>query len=76
MIRGQQRIGVEFKRADVPNASPSMRTAIDDLKLDALYVVYPGDHRFKLADAVEAIPLWATLPSAGLKQAEVRTEPE
>ena len=32
-------------------------------KLDALYVVYPGLHRFKLADGIEAVPLWAMLPA-------------
>jgi uncharacterized protein len=32
------------------------------LKLDALYVVYPGLHRYPLADKVEAVPLWAMLP--------------
>ncbi len=33
MLRGQQRIGVEFKRADAPKVTPSMRTAMDDLRL-------------------------------------------
>jgi predicted AAA+ superfamily ATPase len=61
MMRGQRRIGVEFKRADVPKVSPSMRIAIDDLKLDALYVIYPGEHRFRMADGIEAVPLWAVL---------------
>lgn len=65
MFRGQQRVGVEFKRADVPKVTPSMRIAMHDLKLDALYVVYPGPHRFKLADGIEAVPLWALLPAAG-----------
>jgi hypothetical protein len=36
MLRGQQRIGVEFKRVDAPCIAPSMRIALDDLKLDAL----------------------------------------
>lgn len=63
MIKGSQRIGVEFKRADAPRVTASMRIATDDLKLDALYVVYPGLHRFKLADGIEAVPLWAMLPS-------------
>lgn len=63
MFKGQQRIGVEFKRADAPKVTPSMRIAMHDLKLDALYVVYPGLHRFKLADGVEAVPLWALLPA-------------
>ena len=63
MLRGQQRIGVEFKRADAPRITPSMRIALDDLKLDALYVVYPGRHRYRLCDRVEVVPLWALLPT-------------
>ena len=62
MFRGQQRIGVEFKRADAPKPTASMRIAMEDLKLDALYVVYPGLHRYKMADGMEAVPLWAVLP--------------
>ncbi len=61
MFKGQQRIGVEFKRADTPHVTTSMRIAMRDLKLDALYVVYPGLHRFKLDDSIEAVPLWALL---------------
>ena len=63
LLRGNQRIGVEFKRADVPTFTRSMRIARDDLKLDALYVVYPGEQRFRLADGVEAVPPWAMLPA-------------
>jgi len=65
MFKGRQRVGVEFKRADAPKVTPSMRIAIRDLKLDALYVVHPGLHRFKMADGIEAVPLWAVLPAAG-----------
>lgn len=61
MLRGSQRIGVEFKRSDAPTITKSMRIAIDDLKLDALYVVYPGEHRFVLSDGVQAVPPWAML---------------
>jgi predicted AAA+ superfamily ATPase len=63
MLRGGQRIGVEFKRADTPRVSASMRIAMADLKLDALYVVYPGRHRFTLAPGIEAVPLWAMIPN-------------
>ena len=63
MFKNGQRVGVEFKRADAPRLSTSMRIAMQDLKLDALYVVYPGLHRYKLADKVEAVPLWAMLPA-------------
>ncbi len=47
-FKGSQRMGVEFKRADVPKVTKSMHIAIKDLKLDALYIVYPGEHRFYL----------------------------
>jgi uncharacterized protein len=64
MLRGQQRIGVEFKRGDAPKVTASMRIAMHDLKLDALYVVYPGLHRYPMGEGVEAVPLWAVLPAA------------
>ena len=64
MLRGDQRIGVEFKRADIPRVTPSMRIAMDDLRLDALYVVYPGPQRFRMAEGIEAVPLWALLPAS------------
>ena len=66
MIKGQQRVGVEFKRADAPQLTRSMHVALQDLALDALYVVYPGAHRFRLAERVEAVPLWALLPEPKL----------
>jgi predicted AAA+ superfamily ATPase len=62
MLQGAQRIGVEFKRADAPGVTPSMRIAMEDLKLDALYVVYPGEHRYALGPRMEAVPLWGVLP--------------
>lgn len=34
-----------------------MRIAMNDLTLDALYVVYPGSRRDPLAENVEAVPL-------------------
>jgi len=63
MLKGNQRVGVEFKRSDAPVVTRSMRIAIDDLKLDAMYVVYPGLHRYLLAPGIEAVPLWALLPA-------------
>lgn len=68
MIKGQRRAGVEFKLADAPKVTSSMRIAMDDLKLEALYVVYPGPHRFTMADGIEAVPLWAMLPATGITQ--------
>jgi hypothetical protein len=59
MIKGARRVGVEFKRVDAPRLTPSMRIAMRDLRLDALYAVYPGNRRYPLAEGVEAVPLTA-----------------
>ena len=61
MIRNGRRVGVEFKRADAPQMTPSMRIALNDLALDALYVVYPGERRYRLGERVEVVPLAAVL---------------
>lgn len=50
-------VGVECKRTDAPRMTPSIRTALVDLKLDRVVVVYPGNKRFFLAEQVEAVPL-------------------
>jgi hypothetical protein len=65
MLKDGQRVGVEFKRADAPTLTPSMRVSLVDLELDALYVVYPGSRRYRLAERVEAVPLGALLAQAG-----------
>ncbi|HEY9064827.1 MAG TPA: ATP-binding protein [Burkholderiaceae bacterium] len=62
MIKEGRRIGVEFKRADAPTLTPSIRTALADLQLETVYVVYPGSRRYRLAENVEAVPLGALLP--------------
>ncbi len=50
-------LGVECKRTDAPRMTPSIRIALDDLKLEAIAVVYPGNRRFSIAPDVEAVPL-------------------
>jgi hypothetical protein len=62
MLKHGKRVGVEFKRADAPGMTPSMRIALADLKLDSIYVVYPGKRRYRLADRIEAVPLSALVP--------------
>ncbi len=52
-----RRIGVECKRTDAPTLTRSMRIAMEDLKLDELRVVYPGDKRYPLGKNIEAVPL-------------------
>ena len=56
LIKNGIRLGLEIKRADAPRLTPSMRHAMTDLKLDALWVLYPGPHRYRLADRIEVLP--------------------
>ena len=64
MFKDGRRVGVEFKRSDAPQLTPSMRIALDDLALDTLYVVYPGERRYTLAPRVQAVPLASLLPAS------------
>lgn len=57
VFKDGRRFGVEIKRADAPRLTPSMRTALEDLKLDRLVVIYPGERRYALAEQVEVVPL-------------------
>ncbi len=62
--RGDRLLGVECKRADAPNLTPSIRIALKDLQLARVAIVYPGTKRYALADRVEAVPL-VTLAGPG-----------
>jgi hypothetical protein len=55
--RGQRLFGVECKRADAPRMTPSIRIALEDLGLERVAVVYPGDRRYQLDERVEVVPL-------------------
>lgn len=55
--RGERLFGIECKRADAPRMTPSIRIALEDLELQRVAVIYPGDRRYAVADRVEAVPL-------------------
>jgi predicted AAA+ superfamily ATPase len=52
-----KRIGFEFKRTAAPKITKSMRIAGDDLALDHIFVVYPGEQSFPLAKDITALAL-------------------
>jgi predicted AAA+ superfamily ATPase len=64
--RGDRLFGVECKRADAPRLTPSMRIALDDLKLERVVVVYPGSKRYRLADRIDVVPLTAVSDVGGI----------
>jgi predicted AAA+ superfamily ATPase len=57
LLLGRERIGIEVKHADAPRATKSMAVAMEDLGLDSLYVVYPGEERYRLNERAEVLPL-------------------
>lgn len=56
VVRGRKRIGFEFKHASAPVLTPSMRLSVNDLKLDALYVIQAGAHAYAMAERIRAVP--------------------
>jgi predicted AAA+ superfamily ATPase len=57
ILKETRRIGFEIKHTDTPETTRSLKTAREDLKIDELYVVYPGKERFPLDDSIEAVGL-------------------
>ena len=57
LFRGGKRYGVEVKYTDAPRVTRSMRTALADLDLERLYLVYPGEERYDLDERIEVLPV-------------------
>jgi predicted AAA+ superfamily ATPase len=57
VVRGTRRIGFEIKYSDAPRSTPSMRTALEVLKLDRLDVVHAGEHTFPMGEKLRAVAL-------------------
>jgi predicted AAA+ superfamily ATPase len=55
-IKGK-RYGFEFKYADAPGRKRSMHIAIDDLGLEHLWVIYPGNQKYSLDTKITVIPI-------------------
>ncbi|CAN5685178.1 ATP-binding protein [soil metagenome] len=62
-----RRLGFEFKRADAPRLTRSMRVALDDLKLDSLTVVAPHVPEYPLGEriVVRSLASLTALPDRG-----------
>ena len=57
VVRGKRRWGFEIKRTSSPTITPSMRSALADLKLQRLFVVHAGQHSFDMAKNIRAVAL-------------------
>lgn len=57
LMRGARRIGVEIKRSDAPLMTRSMRSALDDLRLNKLWVI-SADQLDRLNNASALPPIF------------------
>ncbi len=55
-MTGGKRYGFEFKYADAPGSSRSMRIARQDLHLEHLWIVYPGTQEYVLDERISVLP--------------------
>ena len=62
-----RRVGYEFKYAEQPRLTRSMRVAMEDLRLDSLFVICPGSVRAPLSPGVEVVGIeaFAERPASG-----------
>ncbi len=56
-IRNAKRFGFEFKYMDAPRPTKSMHVVVQDLTLEKLWVIYPGELRYPIAEKIEVIPI-------------------
>ncbi|MBP6869431.1 ATP-binding protein [Candidatus Babeliales bacterium] len=54
VFKNGKRFGFEFKYTDNPKTTKSMHIALQDLKLDHLYVIYPGNKSFPMHEKITA----------------------
>lgn len=66
LLKDGHRIGVECKRVDAPRLTSSMRTALQDLELERLFVVYPGPLAYPIAEKISALPINLLADSASV----------
>ena len=72
ILTAGKRYGFEIKHSDAPKLTRSMRVALQDLGLDHLWIVYPGDVSYELDAKVTAIPLASV---SGIQEGSQQTKP-
>lgn len=56
LFKNGKRFGLECKRVDAPRLTQSMQIALEDLQLNHLAVIYPGERSYPLAEKVTVVP--------------------
>jgi uncharacterized protein len=61
LMLGSKRYGVEFKCADAPVMTKSLHIALEDLKLERAWIVYPGPEDYPVHEQVRVCSLASVL---------------
>jgi predicted AAA+ superfamily ATPase len=56
-VQHGKRYGAEMKFSEAPPVTKSMQIALRDLRLEHLWIIYPGDEVYPLAERITAWPL-------------------
>ena len=67
LIDHDRRYGFEMKLNEAPKLTRSMMVSIEDLKLDGLFVIYPGARQYPLSERTSAVPISLLEEYSGLK---------
>ena len=57
ILKNGKKLGFEFKMSEAPALTPSMRTAVEELNLDSLTVIYPGSREYIFAEKILVLPI-------------------
>ena len=66
-LRKGKRYGLEVKFSEAPRITKSMQIALDDLRLDQLWVIYPGSHRYPVDERITVLPSEVFLKEQGAR---------
>jgi len=56
VIKDGKRYGFEIQYSDKPMITRSIKQAIKDLRLDALYLIYQGKYHFDVESSIKLVP--------------------
>lgn len=65
IVRGNERLGFEFKYSSAPKPTRSMHSALEDLGLDRITIVCPGEAAYPLTARIRVTGLQALAQEAG-----------
>jgi hypothetical protein len=57
LIRNGKRYGFECKYEDAPHTTRAMHGVMEDLRLEQLWVIYPGETTYSLTENIKVLPL-------------------